>query len=156
MSEADKRKSETGRRPKLTRERIEEICAYLARGLSKRSAVNAALVSETAFYGWLKQGEKDLENGKLKTLQAELVQSVKKAEAEFKLKHTKNIETAASDGSWQASAWLLERRYREEYGKSAVDVNLAGRPGGEPVKTESAVQIYLPSNGREERKGGDA
>lgn len=28
-------------------------------------------------------------------------------------------------------------------------MELAGQPGGEPIKTESAVQIYLPDNGRD-------
>ena len=76
------------------------------------------------------------------------MKSIKNAEAKDKLKRLAIIRQAAESGTWQAAAWELERRYRDEYGRSTMDINLAGQPGGEPIKTENAVQIYLPDNHR--------
>lgn len=135
-------------RLKLTEGLKTEICCSIRDGLTKKTAADAAGIAETTFYSWLRQGEKDLDAGK-STKYALFLQSVKQAEAEHKRGRLAVIHKAAQDGSWQAAAWELERRYRSEYGKATVDVNLAGQPGGEPIKTESAVQIYLPANGRD-------
>lgn len=137
-----------GRKPKLTPEIQKEFCAYVASGLTKKGAADAVCISETALYDWLKKGQADRDRGK-NTIYSKFLESVKKAEAKFKLTHIKNIKVAAEDGAWQASAWLLERCYRDEYGRAAMDINVGGQPGGEPVRTESAVQIYLPDNGRD-------
>jgi len=45
---------------------------------------------------------------------AEFAEQIKKAEATGKLRHEKKI---ASASAWQASAWHLERKYPEEYGR---------------------------------------
>lgn len=132
---------------KLTPELQKEFCAYVASGLTKKGAADAVCITETCLYSWIKRGQADKEKGK-NTIYAQFYESVKKAEAKFKLTHIKNIKTAADDGTWQASAWLLERCYRDEYGKSTMDINLGGQPGGEPIKTENTVQIYLPDNHR--------
>lgn len=135
-------------KPKLTPELSKEICGYIAQGLTKKTAIDACGICESTFYAWLRQGEADLEAGK-KNRFTQFLQSVKKAETKDKLSRLKVIRDAANNGTWQAAAWELERRYREEYGRAAMDINLGGQPGGEPVRTESAVQIYLPDNGRD-------
>lgn len=142
------RKRSAGRKPKLTPELEKEFCAYVASGLTKKGAADAVCISETALYDWINRGQADKDKGK-STIYSQFLESVKKAEAKFKLTHIKNIKGAADEGAWQASAWLLERCYRDEYGRAAMDINLGGQPGGEPVRTESAVQIYLPDNGRD-------
>lgn len=132
---------------KLTDELSKEICKYIAQGLTKKTAIDACGIAESSFYTWLQKGEKDLANGK-KTVYSEFLKSIKNAEAKDKLKRLAIIRQAAESGTWQAAAWELERRYRDEYGRSTMDINLAGQPGGEPIKTENAVQIYLPDNQR--------
>lgn len=136
-----------GRKPKLTPELQAQFCRYVADGLTKKGAAEAVCISEAALYDWLQHGQKDKDSGK-ETLFSEFLESVKKAEADFKLTHIRTIQEASAD-DWKAAAWLLERCYRSEYGRATMDVNLGGQPGGEPVHTEAAVQIYLPSNGRE-------
>jgi hypothetical protein len=37
--------------------------------------------------------------------------------ANMELQHLKHINTAASLGQWQASAWILERKFPDKYGK---------------------------------------
>lgn len=135
-----------GRKSKLTPELQKKFCAYVSGGLTKKGAADAVCISETALYDWLQRGQKDEDAGK-DTVYSEFLESVKKAEADFKLTHIRTIQEASAD-DWKAAAWLLERCYRNEYGRAAMDVNLGGQPGGEPVKTENAVQIYLPDNHR--------
>ena len=135
-------------KPKLTPELSKEICGYIAQGLTKKTAIDACGICESTFYAWIRQGEADLAAGK-KNRFTQFLQSIKKAETKDKLSRLKVIRDAAADGTWQAAAWELERRYRDEYGRAAMDINLGGQPGGEPVRTESAVQIYLPDNGRD-------
>ena len=135
-----------GRKTKLTPELQKEFCGYVSGGLTKKGAADAVCISETTLYDWLQRGQKDEDAGK-DTVYSEFLESVKRAEAGFKLTHIRTIQEASAD-DWKAAAWLLERCYRNEYGRAAMDVNLAGQPGGEPVKTENAVQIYLPDNKR--------
>lgn len=135
-------------KPKLTPELSKEICGYIGQGLTKKTAIDACGICESTFYAWLRQGEADLEDGKNNKF-TQFLQSIKKAETKDKLGRLKVIRDAASDGTWQAAAWELERRYPKEYGKTTMDINLGGQKDAEPIKTESAVQIYLPSNGRD-------
>lgn len=135
-------------KPKLTPELEQEICGYIGQGLTKKTAIDACGISESSFYAWIRQGEADLEAGK-KSRFSQFLQSVKKAEVKDKLSRLAVIRQAAKDGTWQAAAWELERRYRDEYGKATMDINLGGQKGGEPVEVETGVKIYLPDNGRD-------
>jgi len=65
-----------------------------------------------------------------------------KALNEWELRALANI-TNAGKREWQASAWLLERRKPEVYGRRRVE--LSG-PGGGPI--EGRVVITMPDNGR--------
>lgn len=138
-----------GRKPKLTPEVQHMICTGISAGLPKKAACAAVGVSESAFYEWLQRGEEDIEKCK-KSLYAEFVEQIKKSESAFQLTHLTRISKAGQEGNWQADAWLLERCFPKEYGRQKMDVELTGNDGG-PVKTESVVQIYIPSNGREKK-----
>jgi hypothetical protein len=61
--------------------------------------------------------------------------AVKAAEAEGVRQNLARIEAAAEHGAWQASAWLLERRYPQEYGKTVQTQEHSG-PGGGPIIQE--------------------
>lgn len=133
---------------KLTPELSQEICKYIKQGLSNRTAADCAGITESTFYSYIRQGEADLEKQKT-TIFSQFLQSLKKAESAHKLGRLAVIRRAADEGNWQAAAWELERRYRDDYGRNAVDarVELSGKDGG-PVETKSTVQIYVPDNGR--------
>ena len=45
---------------------------------------------------------------------------------------TKHIQKIANDGSWQSSAWLLERKFKSEFGKN-LDITSGGEPLGPRV-----------------------
>ena len=45
------------------------------------------------------------------------MQLVKKAEEKAKAYHLQQIRKASENGSWQASAWYLERKHPQEWGR---------------------------------------
>lgn len=49
--------------------------------------------------------------------QRQLRQALKEAEAEYKGNLLKMIYNQAVKGTWQAAAWLLERKYPDEYAR---------------------------------------
>jgi len=141
-------KKPVGRKSKLKSVEA-DLIKYVTAGLTFKSATGAVGIDESTFYLWLQKGEEDIRCEKT-TDYSEFFKSIKKAENEHKLKRLRIIRLAASNPSnWQAAAWELERRYRDEYGKQALDLQLSGKAGGEPIETKSTVQVYIPDNGRD-------
>ena len=64
-----------------------------------------------------------------------LLRAVERGEADAHARNLGLIQKAAQDGTWQAAAWFLERRYPELYGRT-VRTEVSGPQGG-PVKLES-------------------
>ena len=49
---------------------------------------------------------------------------IQKSEAQAVVRNLFNIQNAANNGTWQASAWILERKYPEKYArKDFVQIN---------------------------------
>ncbi|MDK2946097.1 MAG: hypothetical protein PWQ85_869 [Geotoga sp.] len=42
---------------------------------------------------------------------------MKEAESKSMIRHLSNIVKASQEGNWQASAWILERRFPELWGR---------------------------------------
>ena len=101
-----------GRPSKLTDILVKEICEYIATGNTFERACRLSNISESIFYDWKAKGEKEKQGKYLDFLEA-----VKKAEEEFKKTNIDIILNAAKDGTWQAAAWLLERKHPEEFGR---------------------------------------
>lgn len=89
---------------KRTPEREASITAALARGNTRRAAAAAAGVTERTFERWMARF-------------VGFVAAVEKAEADAELMHVANVAKAAEDGTWTASAWWLERRRADEWGR---------------------------------------
>ena len=69
-------------------------------------------------------GHEKLDKWKLKN--SKLRRDLKKASRLFKLERLKSIRSAGGK-SWQAEAWLLERKYNEEFGaRSRTDITSKG------------------------------
>ncbi len=92
---------------KLDDQHIENFASYIAKGLTKKDACDAARISRATYYAWIKQGRIDYEEGN-HTQQRLLYELVADADCECELSHLNNI-TAASKSDWHASAWYLER-----------------------------------------------
>ena len=99
-------------RPKLTEEMVERAIALKADGLSNGDIVCALGIHESTFYRWIGQPRTKL--------QRELSEGLKKEESDFKRTLLTTIRSAAlaRNQYWTAAAWLLERKYPDEYGKA--------------------------------------
>lgn len=110
-------KSKRGAHTKLTRELIDSICTYIENGMTNKDAADLSDVTEDTLYRWLREAdEKDDQGNPLphRRLQFELKTAMNKARASFKAYHVQTI-IRASRKQWTASAWLLERKFPEEY-----------------------------------------
>lgn len=115
-------------RAKLTEELIEQMAALKGDGLSNKDICRAVGIHEATLYRWLSKPSGRLHRA--------LGESLKKAEADYKRTLLTTIREAATkkNGQWTAAAWLLERKYPDEYAQAARDK-------GE--RAEAAPQIVL-------------
>ena len=77
---------------------IEDACVFA--GISSRQ-----------FRRWRELAEQGVEP------YAEKWQEINKSESQAIVRNLFNIQNASNNGTWQASAWLLERKYPDKYGK---------------------------------------
>ena len=103
-----------GRPPKLTPVMIEQICDLLVQGKSIAKAAMLTGISESTIYRWLAQGK--LVGAE--AIYVELVDRVREATecSEFELLQNLRIAGSKPD-HWRATAWMLERRFPEKYGR---------------------------------------
>ena len=104
-----------GRTSKLTPELTDRICKALRLGMTQKLACSYANLGHTTFYRWLQEAERE------PGAKRDFRDSVKRAEAEGAAKHLVTIAEAANDGSWQAAAWMLERRHGYRRNESQTD-----------------------------------
>lgn len=113
-----------GRKTILTKDLIERICKSIREGNYKNVACQAVGIGESTFYSWLAKGEANKAG-----LYVEFVEAIKKAEAEAEQAHVGVIKDAANSGTWQASAWYLERKHPERWAKrDNLDITSGGKP----------------------------
>lgn len=125
---------------KLTFEIQKKIGDNITLGMPLKFAAQAAGITETTFYNWMEKGEKE-KSGKF----FEFFGYIKECQSKAVQLHLKLITKAAKEGSWQASAWILERRHPEEFGRrDRVDLKAEAN-----VHQEGKVIFYLPDNGRD-------
>lgn len=87
-----------GRPPKLTEDQEKEILALVAHGLTIREVAAYLMVSSRTVFRYAK--------GK------DFCHNYKKAKVEGKLR---SLSVIAAQKDWTAHAWLLERRWPEQY-----------------------------------------
>ena len=119
-----------GRKPKLTPEVQARICELLNKGAWFKEAAQDAGITERTFYNWMERGEK-AKSG----LYFQFFQAVEKNCNDAKLFAILTIRRAMGR-SWQAAAWFLERRYKDEYGRQRVEHT--GKDGG-PIEGEFRI-----------------
>jgi hypothetical protein len=98
-----------GRRTLLTVELADEICGYVADGLSDRDASLLAGIDPQTFINWRRRG---LEGEEPYT---EFAKRLVVAEVKFKKRHMDNINRHSKKSPMQ-SQWLLERKFQSEFG----------------------------------------
>ena len=107
------------RNTKLTPETQNKIVQAIRIGATYKHAADYAGISEASLYGWLAREKKET-----KGIYFEFLDAVKRAGGEATVGWLAKIEKAATEGSWQAAAWKLERRHPDDYGRSNLRVDL--------------------------------
>lgn len=101
-----------GRKTKYTPETVNEICKAIREGSTQNDAACLAGITTTTFHEWI-------------NTKPEFSEAVEKAHADFKRANVAAIRAAGVrpqkdgtlKGQWQANAWLLERKYPDEFGQ---------------------------------------
>lgn len=135
-SQAMTKKKKEGRRPLLLDDPSiqDRICKAVAQGCSYEQAAAFGGIHVGTLYAWLSNGreEEDTNHHYRRFFDA-----VQKARAHCMLKHLANIDRAAENGDWKASAWKLERIFGMiAKDRPEVEVNIAI----ENVDTEELIQ----------------
>lgn len=102
-----------GRPTKYCDDVASKIINAIRAGNYMETAAAFAGVDKTTLYDWMKQGAA----GKSPEME-EFSNAIKRALAESEFIDLSLIQKAAREGAWQASAWRLERRFRDRWGKS--------------------------------------
>lgn len=95
----------------ITEQKVKAICKAITLGATVKVAASTAGIDQKTLYNWRQKG-KNTTSGMF----YDLVKRMEVAENQF---ITNNLENLArhSNLSWQASAWLLERRHPELFAK---------------------------------------
>ena len=114
-----------GRPTKLTPETQKRFIDGLRLGLTYALASSYAGVSMSTFSLWMQKGADEED-----TIYSAFSAAVKAAEGLCAAQHMGRITKAAEGGQWQASGWVMERRYgysqRQEVKIGAADDSLEG------------------------------
>ncbi|MCX6608509.1 MAG: hypothetical protein NTV52_33650 [Acidobacteria bacterium] len=106
-----------GRPSALTPEVEKTIVNAIRAGSMIDAACSMAGIGKTTFYRWMAQAE---EGGAKNEQYWEFRDKVKKSLASAEVSLVVAIREAGKT-SWQANAWLLERRWRKTWGRNAQD-----------------------------------
>ncbi len=113
-------------------------------GATYELAASFAGIAQSTFYDYLNR-------------YSEFSEAVKAAEGIAAVGWLAKIENAANEGTWQAAAWKLERRYPQQYGKTVQEVQ--GKDGG-PIVVEgfdynAAIANIAPRPGDDSTPSGE-
>lgn len=103
-----------GRPTQRTPENAKKIMDALRMGATYELACGYAGISKDTFDRW-------------RDSDAAFAAQVKEAEGAAAVGWLAKIEKAANEGTWQAAAWKLERRYPESYGRQVTSVQHSGK-----------------------------
>ena len=101
------------RKPKLTAKMVEQVVEMKSHGMTNADICRALGICEQTFYRWLREDDTRLKRS--------LSEGIKKAEAEYKETLLQSIMATATrekNPQWTAAAWLLERKYPDEYAQT--------------------------------------
>lgn len=131
-----------GRHTLLNETRKEAISTMLKAGAYVDDACRAVGIHRATFYNWMQRGNVQRErlNAGLEIEPNEaqyldFLDTVEEADAEGIIGHLMNIDNAAKNGTWQASAWILERKQPKKWGRYDR-TEISGPDGG-------AIQINV-------------
>lgn len=115
-----------GRPSKLTEKTKTALLNAIKAGLTYDLACGAAGISFKTFRNWQEKGEEG-KSGEY----VQFLQDLKEAEGQGSQRLITLINRSANEGQWAAAAWILERRYPENFARRpAQAVEVSGKNGG--------------------------
>lgn len=115
-------------KPRLLNRGLQDrLTTWIRAGNSITVACQACQISTATFRDWMARGERaaeageDVEPGEV--VFAEFREAVRRADDETEAALIGLISRAAKKGSWQAAAWVLERRNPERWGRPSERSN---------------------------------
>jgi transposase-like protein len=139
---------------KYTEARVRKICESVAQGLPYQHAAALAGINRHTLTAWRKT-------------YPDFADALEQAESEFVRHHIGNITAAADSGTWQASAWLLERKFPAEFAlKAELRLNQDEEPDSkvadyEEIFTENpklrkmGIELFRAIEEERSRRGGN-
>lgn len=114
------------------------IVEGLSLGMTYKMAADFAGISEKTLYNWLRKGREGYS-----PIYVQFLEAVKRTTAQNAAGHLSTIVKAAKEGRWQASAWMLERRFgwwaaRDQSALESAEVE--GTESDEPMTFEEVVE----------------
>ena len=152
-----------GRPSKLTPELRADLCRQIEAGATQIDAAACAGIHRATFQRWKAAGRK-ARSGQFR----DFYDALKRAEAGFRMTHLQRIansdpevetRTRERDGKvletikitrppdWRRSAWLLERRYPEEFSRRHVKVDADVKTEEPPDRQRFEIVIVDPVRG---------
>lgn len=126
------------RKTKLSHKTIDLICDGIRSGLPKKRAAERAGIHESTLYDWVNRADEG-------RLFAKFSEALKKAESDLMAYHLDRIKAASDDGTWQASAWILERRFQGEFGRRQKIDHDGKIEGQSPTEPGPGFQALMDS-----------
>lgn len=132
---------------KYTEERQEALVNAIRMGAPGGTAAGYAGIGSYSYYAWRRLGDRELtrrEAGETPDPGMDwavaFTIAVDEAKAAFEVRNVGLIQRAAQD-TWQAAAWLLERRHPDRYGR--VTRSEVSGPQGAPVQVATVDSADL-------------
>lgn len=120
-------------KPKCTRELVDQAVKLKKGGANNQDIAKAVGIAESTFYKWISEPKREEE--------AELSEALKKAEADYKNALQGLIAKAAQERDWKAAAWLLERKYPDEFGRKFISASIEGNIGVGKISPETYERV---------------
>lgn len=103
------------RHTKLTPEVTKRLLEAFSVGATHRIACEYAGIDTQTMYNWIEKGQAG------RVPYVGFVEQLKASQGQAAVGWLAKIEKAANEGTWQAAAWKLERRYPHEYGRTVLE-----------------------------------
>jgi hypothetical protein len=105
---------------KLTQEKIEKLISAVPEVIVQNQVAYRAGVTKQALSDWLKQGTRDLNEGNINTIFAQLSDRYHKARTEIVRDSLEKIQSGTDN--YKALCWILEKCFREDFGAESEDI----------------------------------
>lgn len=122
--------AKVGRKSKLTKKLISEAERLISAGNYANVTCQYLGIHVSTWCRWLQDAEAGATG-----LKQEFYEAIKRAEATAEIRNVAIIQRAGQE-SWQASAWYLERKFHDRWGKKQSH-EVTGKDGG-AIEIETA------------------